>query len=298
MATALSQMINNFTSTISAVSPVNSPALFHDLLKIGEAHLMIEQATECWHAYQGDYGASWIYPKPQGAYKGHRLLMQLNNQYWDFVTAGFTGVTTIPQLKDKKIAMKFPTTPNGYFARIQLQAYGVDPDKDVKAIEYPSSRPGLQDLQDKKIDAVHCTMGGAKIVELDAMVGAVWLPYDPAKIDAIQKTEPMVRSGVAQTYIPGVKTPTPVMYIPNLLVAAYTVPDDVAYNVVKAVVEHAKDSTGVSWEIKEWTKERALFPETVMPYHPGAIKYFKEQGMWTDALENLQKKLIADQPKY
>lgn len=297
MMIALSQLINKNTDMVSVVEPVTSPAAFHELLKAEEAHIMIEQATETWHAYRGEYGGSWIFPVPKYAYKGHRLLMGLNNNYYGFITGAFTGITTIPGLKGKKISMKYPTLPCGFYAREQLRAYGLDPDKDVRILEYPFTTRGLMDLQEKRIDAVNTSMGGAKIIELDAKIGAVWLPFDPGKIGVVQKLEPQIQSGMAPTYIPGVKVSIPAIYIRNFLIAESTVPDVVAYNAVKVISERSKDVAGLTWELREWTKERAIIPNTFFPYHPGAIKYFKEQGMWTNALESLQKKLLAELPK-
>lgn len=296
MQTTLSQMINKNTDMVAVVEPVTSPGMFHELLKAGKAHIMIEQATETWHAYNGDWGATWVFGEKEGPYKGHRLLMGLNNNYYDFITGKFTGIKTIPDLKGKKISMKYPTLPCGMYSAMQLRAYGLDPEKDVEMVSHPFTTHALKDLEAKKIHAVSTSMGGAKVVEVDAKVGAVWLPFDPAKIGFVQSIESQVQAGIAQPYIPGVKEPTPVIYIRNYLVAENTVPDEVAYNAVKVICEHAKDYTRLTWEFQEWTKERAIIPNTFIPYHPGAIKYFKEQGMWTDELDSLQKKLLPSGP--
>ncbi|MEL7173003.1 MAG: C4-dicarboxylate ABC transporter, partial [Pseudomonadota bacterium] len=46
--------------------------------------------------------------------------------------------------------------------------------------------------------------------------------------------------------------------------------------------------------ISGWAMDKQNF-EWVSPYHEGAIKYFKEAGVWTDAAQAHNDKLIARQ---
>ncbi len=46
----------------------------------------------------------------------------------------------------------------------------------------------------------------------------------------------------------------------------------------------------------EWTKARAVDAEVTIPYHPAAIRYFKDAGVWPAKMDDAQKKLLAWKP--
>ena len=45
---------------------------------------------------------------------------------------------------------------------------------------------------------------------------------------------------------------------------------------------------------KQYTLKGSLADPTI-PFHPGAIRYYKEIGAWTDALAKIQAALLANQ---
>ncbi len=46
-------------------------------------------------------------------------------------------------------------------------------------------------------------------------------------------------------------------------------------------------------EFADWGKKNAVIETTPVPYHSGAVKYYKEIGIWTDAAEKQQQSLLA-----
>ena len=64
-----------------------------------------------------------------------------------------------------------------------------------------------------------------------------------------------------------------------LLVTSSTLPDDLAYAVVKAVVENFADFRRLHPVLSKLDVEDMVPRETVIPIHPGALKYFHEAGL-------------------
>jgi hypothetical protein len=52
---------------------------------------------------------------------------------------------------------------------------------------------------------------------------------------------------------------------------------DLVYNILKVMFDHKQDLINVHTQAKELTLENAVI-KTSVPYHPGAVKYFKEKG--------------------
>ena len=75
------------------------------------------------------------------------------------------------------------------------------------------------------------------------------------------------------------------------LVAIDKTSDETVYQVVKAVLGHHSEFVKYHATARDWTVENTL-KNAKIPYHPGAIRYFKEVGKWTPELEALQAKLL------
>lgn len=64
------------------------------------------------------------------------------------------------------------------------------------------------------------------------------------------------------------------------LIANKSLPDDVAYKITKAVVEHMDQLAAEFPAWKAFIREKAASPEkNGIPLHPGAIRYYKEIGL-------------------
>jgi TRAP-type uncharacterized transport system substrate-binding protein len=70
-------------------------------------------------------------------------------------------------------------------------------------------------------------------------------------------------------------------------------PDQVVNTVLKAIWDNDEKLKPIHPAFKEWTRERAVDPDVTIPYHPGAIKFYQEKGVWKKEMDQAQKKLLA-----
>ena len=70
--------------------------------------------------------------------------------------------------------------------------------------------------------------------------------------------------------------------------------DDFAYALTKAVVSHHAEITEALKNADGYGIDRQLF-DWALPYHPGAIKYYKEINAWTPEAEKHNQMLLKRQ---
>jgi uncharacterized protein len=73
-------------------------------------------------------------------------------------------------------------------------------------------------------------------------------------------------------------------------------PDAVVRNVLQAIWVNIGKLPQFHPSFAEWTKERAVDPDVTLPYHPAAVRFYKENGFWSAKMDEVQKKLLALNP--
>jgi len=64
----------------------------------------------------------------------------------------------------------------------------------------------------------------------------------------------------------------------NIILTGNKMSDDDAYNIVKTLVEKKADIVAVHKEALSFSLDNQVQDRSPIPFHPGAMKYFKEMG--------------------
>lgn len=67
--------------------------------------------------------------------------------------------------------------------------------------------------------------------------------------------------------------------------------DDLVYKVAKAILDNNEEFKTYHAAAATWTAEASL-KNAAIPFHDGAIRYYKEKGLWTDELQAHQESLL------
>jgi hypothetical protein len=79
----------------------------------------------------------------------------------------------------------------------------------------------------------------------------------------------------------GVKGETYVIGYPLQLATSTKVSEKTVYTMAKAWWENLPELETLHPLFKRWKKEHQALTNFTVPYHPGAIKFYKEAGVWT-----------------
>jgi TRAP transporter TAXI family solute receptor len=198
-----------------------------------------------------------------------------NGNIW--VVLEKSKVKTIPELKGHKVAVGPASGGLGVIARQQLAANGIDYKKDIKPY-FLGAGEMAEALKDGAVEGSFLTMELAQMVATTHKIRV--LSWDRKALEPFLAKNPYYGE---YTYPPHTfkGVPYPVLTIDNgiQLICDKDMDEGLVYKLTKAVAQ------SLDCIANTYNPAKAITPEWMTldlgnPYHPGAIKYYKEAGVW------------------
>lgn len=195
------------------------------------------------------------------------------------VVRGDSKIDSFDDLKGMKIGVGAPGSGTEANFRQLSDGYGLKKE-DTKA-QYLSFSESAEQFKDKHIDAFVVTAGipNAAIMDIGTQHSIRIINIADDKSALIAKKYPFLSPFTipANTY-KGQTSAVKTMAVNAVLIASTSVKDDVAYGIVKALFENQSDLAAAHAKGKELNLKTASTGVSI-PFHPGAVKYFKEKGL-------------------
>ena len=205
-----------------------------------------------------------------------RALFNMYDQPHHLITLAKSNVKSVMDVKGKRVVVGSPGSGTEVKTKMVLESLGITY-KDFTP-EYLSFTEGTEALQDNTVAAVFLGVSypAPAVVSLALTNPIRLIPFSDSEINTIIKAYSFLSKAIipAKTY-KGQDKDIQTVSVQTLVVCLADLPDEVAYNIVKTVFEHKKELDQIHSSFKETTLKNA--PSTVIPLHPGAIKYFKEK---------------------
>ena len=265
--------------TFSAITSAGSGENV-DMIDKGEVDFAILQGLFGSMAWQGK-------AKYEGApRKNLRSVSMLWENVEQFVVYNKVAKTgNIMDMKDlygKKFSIGKRNSGSRVSGETILGALGLDPTKlDLQFMGYG---PSATSLQDGKIDGMNIPSGPptSAVTNAYATIGSdkiKHLEFTDADIVTIQKSYPVwTRYVIAKGTYPGQSADINTIAQPNLLVVTKDTPEETVYLLTKTMYENLPFLNTVHKATKVMNIKKAI-SGLPMPLHPGAAKYYKEQGI-------------------
>lgn len=211
------------------------------------------------------------------------LVAQGQDSLRQIVVRSEAGIKTVKDLAGKRFIAKRRALPEmEKIAEVLLELSGV-PKKDVKILETSETNEAIEALKVGTADAAIIPAGVPASFLLDIFQSAKvsFLPIPDDKFSALLKKMGSAFHGgliPANTY----RNQTVPLKYPAMSAVIVVRPDmseDAVYKITKAIFANqieirAGHSAGKDWNLKKTLQDPPL------PFHPGAIRYFKEVGAW------------------
>lgn len=278
----------------STVSPFAGPQVWLNLLDEGSADLGIANAIDVSQAMNG---SPPNYKKPHKNLRLVSLTFALLN---GVVVRADSGITSLADARGKRVSGEYVAHQTcREISNGQLASVGLDW-KDVNVIPVQSSAAGGEALRAGRVDVNMCAPIGQAVLQqlhVRTPLRFISVGHDEAAQKRFREHFPTGRAKLVEKGTSfGVEENTWVWEYDFYLAAGKHTKDDDIYKITQVLWVSLPDLVKIAPLLNSMTQERMAdrTASFTIPYHPGAIRFFKEKNAWTPAMEARQQKLIKE----
>ena len=244
-------------------------------VRAGELEFGVAQSDWQFHAFNGTSRF-----EDQGANEDLRAVFSVHPEPFTLVVRADTGIGGFSDLEGRKVNVGNPGSGQRATMEVVMDAFGLAMDDFALAAELKGSEMA-QALCDGKIDAMIYTIGhpAAAITEASTTcdVALVSVAGDP--IDSLVAENSYYRTAtIPGGMYRGTDGDVTTFGVGATFVSSATVPDDVVYEVTKAVFDNFDDFKKLHPAFANLQEEQMISDGLSAPLHPGAVKYYEERG--------------------
>jgi TRAP transporter TAXI family solute receptor len=255
----------------------------------GETDMGVLTSADAAMAYKGIA----IYRRP---FKNIRILVVGGPLQLSFYVAKDSPMETVADLRGKRVPTDFPGIPIVKMSSSAVLATAGLTYDDITRVPVSDLMANAQAFLEGRVDAAWFSVGAPAVEEANARKGGVKFLSAIATPDAAKRMADIypgsypsvVKAGTAT----GVLKDTTFLTNDIYLVTAKEMSDEAVREILKALWEF-NEELGVAYPaLKAWRRDRMVSHTAFIPYHPGAVKFFKEKGAWNNETEAMQTKLL------
>ena len=286
IASALAAMASKSTPIAAKVQPYNGPNAWMPLLESGEIEMGIINILDSHMAATGTGNYKSAYPS----------VRVISGGVFPF-TAGLivrdkSDIKQISDLKGKRVAWDYGGHAiNQTWQNAVMEAGGVKA-SDVQQVRVSNLNDGVRNVPEGKVDAAFTAVGIGVVEEANAMEAIRFLSMP--NTEAANKVLGRYGASVVKSDpAAGIKGETYVIGYPLQLVSSAKVNDKTVGSLLKAWWDNMAELQTIHPLLKRWTKDTQAITNFTVPYHSGAIRFYKEVGLWTAKHEARLKDICA-----
>ncbi len=273
-ASAAAKVLKEKAGLNVLVQPTAGDQVIVPMVARGEAEIGISNAME-------------VHDGLSRGFKELRIIAAAHALRVGFFVRKDSGIRTVADLKGKRVPYGFsamralePTV------RAILATAGLT-EKDIRPVLVPNVIRSADDFLAGAADAFYFAFGAPKVREVDVTMGGIRMTeINEQGMPAARKIE---RWGYLTEVKPGpvfvgVDNPMKVYSFDNLFFTSAKTSDEFVYKMLDTLLNNQNDLVAVQPVLREFSAAFG-YKQYEVPYHPGAVKYFKEHNLAPKALD-------------
>jgi TRAP transporter TAXI family solute receptor len=299
VAGGLASVISGGAPFQAGIQPYTGSSTFLPLLDNGEIDFGIVNAIETGLAFQGSARLKIGGKNPLPHVPNARLIMRGSPLSVSMLVRKDSPIKSVHDVKGKRMTGEYPANVAIWFHLYAGLANGGFTWNDVKVVPVPAVNDGVDAIVQGRADVTNHAVGAAKVREADAAIGIRYIP-----LDCSAEGEERVKKAVPGYYLTTIKAGTSPGVVVDTCVLTYDIyfvghkglRAEVVQGTLKAIWDNIEKLPPLNPQFKEWTRARAASADVTAAYHPAAVQFYKDKGIWTAKMDETQKKLLAVNP--
>jgi TRAP transporter TAXI family solute receptor len=289
IATAIAKVVGDNAPFKIELAGLTGSGAIADLLTRGEIGFGFMTSIDQAMAYNGQ--APFKAP-----FKELRLMTLGSPWRTSLIVRKDSDIKSVADVKGRRMSGAYTGHPVCALINLALLANGGLTPSDVTVVPVPHAAQGVQALIEGRAEVAGCGIPQMGILkEADAKFGVRFVPVDisPAALGRSQKVAPVLQpevvKGGSQTGIVG---DTPMLTYAGAVAASSKTSDKDVFEFLKAMWENGDELKKLHAVFKEWGhKEMPGTGAHAVPFHNGAVQFFKSVGVWSPAHDHKQAEL-------
>ncbi len=278
---AIAKVVQEHSKLTMRVKTMRGASLGLAALNAGDAEFQLVSIIEAADAARGE---DVFKGRPQ---KNLRVVLDNRALGLGIFVRKDSPIKTIADLKGKRMPTGWKAYPNVALNMSAILKTGGLTFADLDPVPVPELIRASEDFMQGKSDASYFAIDGPKVREIDAAVGGIRflsMPKTPAALTAVRSVKPdlFIMTVKPNPHLPGIVGPTNVLAFDLVVATSARVPDAVVQEFVKAVHDNRAELIKAHPSFRQFDPQKMAKRFGSLPYHPAAIAYYKEIGLWKE----------------
>lgn len=290
VAAGLAKALQEKGGIRTTIRPFSGSSVYLPLLQRGEMALGLNISIDSYLSYSG----LPPYDEPMHELRLLGMMFPLPIMY---MVRADSDIHSVEDLRGRRVVVTFRANAALNQLHRGILATGGLTEDDVRSVTVAGLPEAMNALTEGRADAVPTGLNTALALQVNSTIPGgiryITLGADEARLAEIMPGAKPETIMPAENTV-GILEPTRVAGIVDYLNTGTHLSEDQAYQIIKIIHESWPELRRDHVQMRSTPADAIAPPDNLHPYHPGAVRYYKEVGLWTDAHETNQARLLSE----